>query len=272
MVLPSFASAADWEKTRDSLHQIAQVVGAIRAVCAEPLPNDLYFSLDLAAQGVSTKRMRCGGELRFEFDTLQLSFVRGCCKVFTLDTAGQSQLSLMRRLLAIFGDCGYGIQPSMKHISAEQKFEIDRGLAAAYFSALNGVYTALARFRAKLSGTMTPLVLWPHHFDLAFIWFPTAQADEHSAPQIAYGFSPFSPGLARPYIYAYAWSMPTGYLRLPLEAPARAVSEVYTGLYAAYDHLREREDFNGVVETMLLRYHQEAAARLPQADSHDECA
>ena len=78
--------------------------------------------------------------------------------------------------------------------------------------------------------------------------------------------------MARPYIYAYAWSMPTGYLRLPLEAPARAVSEVYTGLYAAYDHLREREDFNGVVETMLLRYHQEAAARLPQADSHDECA
>jgi len=268
MVLPSFASAANWEKTRDSLHQIAQALGAIGAVCADPLPNELHFSLDVAAQGVSTRIMRCGGELCFDFDTLQLSFVRGGCKVFTLDAAGQSQLSLMRRLLVIFGDCGYGIQPSMKHINAEQIFEIDRGLVAAYFSALNGVYTALARFRAKLSGTMTPLVLWPHHFDLAFIWFPRPQADEQSAPQIAYGFSPFSPGLEKPYLYAYAWSASTGYLRMPLQAPAQAVADVYTGLYAAYDDLRDRPDFNGVVAEMLLRYHQQAASKLPQADSH----
>ena len=265
MVLPSFASAANWEKTRDSLHQIAQVVGAIGAACADPLPNELHFSLDVSTRALSTREMQFGGELRFEFDTLQLCYVRGGYEVFRLDAPGHSQLSLMRRLLASFDECGYSIQPSMKHISAGQAFETDRELASAFASALDAVFTALARFRAKLNGTMTPLVLWPHHFDLAFICFATAEADEHSAPQIAYGFAPYSPGLEKPYLYAYAWSASTGYLRLPVEAPAQALNGAYTGLYAAYDDLRDRPDFNGVVEKMLLRYHQLAASGLSQA-------
>ena len=259
MAIPA---VANWEKTRNGLHQIVSVVGAIRVACSDPLPNDLHFSLDVSGNGVSTTRMRCGGELRFDFDELRLSFVRGNCTVFRLDIAGHSQISLLRRLLAIFGDCGYGIQPSMKHITGEAEFEIDRALAAAYSSTLNAVYTALARFRGKLSGYMTPLVLWPHHFDLAFIWFPSERRNEQTDPQIAYGFAPFSPGLERPYIYAYAWSKPTGYLQASLAEPAQAITEGYTGLYAAYDDFRGDHQFKAVIEKMLVNYHQLAVAQL----------
>ena len=115
------------------------------------------------------------------------------------------------------------------------------------------MFTALAKFRAKLNGCMTPLVLWPHHFDLAFIWFANDSMDEHSDSHIAYGFAPFSPGLERPYFYAYAWSQTTGYLQLPLAAPAQALSEAFTGLYAPYDALRKVSPFDAAVETMLTR-------------------
>ena len=259
MALPSLMN---WENTRDGLHQVAQVVGAVRVACSDPLPNDLHFSLDMTSSGFSSTTMRCGGVLEFNFDTLRLSFTRCDKTIFALEVQGNSQVSLTHKLLAAFADCGYSIAPSMKHITHEEELAIDPALARDSLSALDAMYTALARFRAKLAGFMTPLVLWPHHFDTAFIWFPTDQINEHSDPQIAFGFAPFSPGLERPYFYAYAWSEPTGYLELSLEAPARAISEGYTGLYAAYDNLRERDDFNSVVESILFQFQRLAAADL----------
>ena len=261
MALPALAK---WEATRDALHQIALIVGALRVACSDPLPNDLHFSLDVTADGISTTEMNCGGVLQFRFSDLQLSFARGGRRDFALDVAGHSQISLMRRLLERLADCGCEVQPSMKHITGETAFAIDRAQALEYAKTLSAVFTALARFRAKLSGCMTPLVLWPHHFDLAFIWFATERMDEQSDPQIAYGFAPFSPGLARPYFYAYAWSQPTGYLKMPLEAPVKALSEPFTGLYAPYDALREAPHFDAAVETMLMSYHRNASKQLPQ--------
>ena len=127
------------------------------------------------------------------------------------------------------------------------------------------MFTALARFRAKLSGNLTPLVLWPHHFDLGFIAFVSSDTDEHSAPQVAYGFAPCSDGLDRPYLYAYAWSKPTGYLAdISVPPPARAITQGYTGLYLAYDDLGHADHFNEFVELLLLRYHDSALRRLSQ--------
>ena len=259
MALPALEN---WEKTRVGLHQIAQTLGAIRVACSDPQPNDLHFSLSLSGEGVSTNRMRCGGELRFDFDELRLTFIRGSCRVFTLDVKGHSQVSLMASLLAIFGECGYSIGPSMKRITGEAPVEIERTQAGRYWRALSAVFDALAGFRAGLGGFSTPLVLWPHHFDLGFIWFPTAEADERVAPQIAYGFAPASPGLDEPYIYAYAWSQTQGYLDLPAQAPARATSDGYTGLYIAYDDLRAVDAFDERVAGLLTRYHALAAAQL----------
>ncbi|MCY3780917.1 MAG: DUF5996 family protein [Chloroflexi bacterium] len=259
MALPGLLN---WEHTRDALHQIAQVVGAVRSACSNPLPNDLHYSLDLTATGFSSTTMRCGGVLDFNFYTLRLSFCRCGRTVFSLDVRGHSQVTLARKLLATFADCGYSIAPSMKHITQDRTLKIDPSQAMDSLHALNALYRALARFRAKLAGFMTPLVLWPHHFDTAFLWFPTDQTGEHSAPQIAFGFSPFSPGLARPYIYAYAWSKPTGYLDMQLDPPARAITEGYTGLYAAYDDLKGVADFDSIIESLLLRYHSLAAAKL----------
>jgi len=259
MALPSLSN---WEGTRDALHQIALIVGAIRVACVDPQPNDLHFSLDLTDSGFSTATMRCGGVLEFDLESLQLRFLRCGATVFALSAPGHTQVSLAQDLVAIFQDSGYSISPSMKRITGSSALEIDAELAQDYLLALNRVYTALARFRARLGGFMTPLVLWPHHFDMGFIWFPGGGSDEHADPQIAFGFTPFSDGLERPYIYAYAWSEASGYVQAPVSAPARAITEGYTGLYAAYDDLRESGDFDHSVESMLLQYQRRASAQL----------
>ncbi len=252
----------NWDSTRDALHQIALVISAIRVACAEKQPNDLQYSLDVTASGLTTSRLNIGGELQFDITNLQLIYARDGRKAFILDVAGTSQKSLMSAVVGGFAALGIDISPAQTHITHEKRFEIERGLAANYVTLLDAVYTALSRFRARLSGCMSPLVLWAHHFDLAFIWFAGTSTDEHNDPQLAFGFAPCSPGLDRPYFYAYGWSPTAGYLEIPVSPPARAITEGYTGLYAGYDDLRTQDRFESEVERVLLDYHQLAKAKL----------
>ena len=92
MALPALSN---WEATRDALHQIALIMGAVRVACSDRLPNDLHFSLDVISDGISTTELHCGGVLQFNVEGLQLTFTRGGRRVFALDVAGHSQISLL---------------------------------------------------------------------------------------------------------------------------------------------------------------------------------
>ena len=251
-----------WDTTRDAFHQVALVLSAIRVACVEKQPNDLQYSLDITASGLTTSCLNIGGELQFDITNLQLIYARDGRNAFILDVEGHSQKSLMGAVVGSFEALGIDISPAQIHITQEKRFEIERDLAANYLTLLDAVYTVLSRFRARLSGCMSPLVLWAHHFDLAFIWFPVANMDEHNDPQLAFGFAPYSPGMDRPYFYAYGWSPTAGYLEIPVSPPARAISEGYTGLYAGYDDLPKEDSFDSEVERILLDYHQLAKAKL----------
>ena len=259
MPLPTLEN---WEAARDGLHQVALVVSAVRVAGLAALPNDLHFSTPLRAAGISTAELNFGGELCFDFADLRLVYRRDGAAVFALEVNGHTQTSLMAALLRAFAAAGVTIAPAMKRITGTSRLHIEPRLAADYWTVVDAVYTALARFRAKLSGFMTPLVIWPHHFDMAFLWFATPATREHSDPHLAVGFAPFSAGLERPYFYAYAWSAAGGYVQVPLAAPARAIDQPYVGLYAEYDRLRSAADFNAAVEQMFRAYHRRAAPAL----------
>jgi len=105
---------------------------------------------------------------------------------------------------------------------------------------------------------MSPIVLWPHHFDMSFLWFVTSNTDEHSAPHFNFGFAPFSDDIERPYFYAYAWGDKTGYVEVPLDPPARPSGRAWAGLYAEYDTLRNEPAFSETVEEMFAQFHTRA--------------
>ena len=258
----SLPALKDWDSTRDTLQQVALVLGAVRVGSVDPRPNDLHFSLDVTASGLTTAELSVGGELQFRIAEMELVYMRDGDDVFALSIAGHTQKSLLQAATAELAARGKTVEPALKHITFDVPLEFDRGLASDYLHVLDMVFAALARFRARLSGYLSPLVLWPHHFDMAFLLFPGDGQDEHKDPHLAFGFAPFSAGLDRPYIYAYGWSQKAGYLDIPLESPAQAVSDGYTGLYAAYDDLRLRPDFGAAIENMLLKYTRDAAKAL----------
>lgn len=255
-------SLENWDSTRDGLHQVALVLSAIRVCCVEPQPNSLQYSLGVTPAGLSTARLNIGGELRFDIADLRLVYWRDEGKGFEIDVAGADQQSLIDEVVGGFASLGIDISPPRTHITQSRRLEIEASLAGDYLTVLDAAHAALARFRAGLGGGLSPLVLWAHHFDLGFLWFPGASMDEQKDPQLAFGFAPCSPGLDRPYFYAYGWSPEAGYLALPVSAPARTESGSYTGLYAGYDDLDKGARFSSEVEGILLDYYALAKEQL----------
>jgi len=249
----------NWESTQSALHEVALVVGALRVASSDPLTNDMHYSLNVIRGGVSTNELKVGGELIFDFATFTLTYMRDEHASFTIHATGYNQQSLMQAVLDEFKRLGIELEPSMKLITSDKPFEVDMTIAGDYANLVDAVYTMLARFKAKLRGFMSPLVIWPHHFDIAFIWFATNSINEHKDPHMAFGFAPFSDGIDRPYFYAYGWSQTTGYVEVDVKSPAKAVTEGYTGLCADYDVLNTDDNMTQVVEQILLTHYKNVA-------------
>lgn len=234
----------DWETTRDSLHQAAQVLSVIKKTCIAPQPNALHLSMRIVPEGLTTGALSIG--------TFTLNFTTGAIDYYSTPDAQPTHvplaqhnprllpMQLMQEVAKSRPDQTLRVLP--KASDSTTPFKIDTELGAEYAAAQYTMFTALSRFRARITGLMTPLVLWPHHFDVSMLWFAPGgegKPDEQTVPHLNFGFAPFSDGFPRPYLYAYAWPTPKGLTRKRLPQPARWHNESWTGAVVDYDILRK---------------------------------
>lgn len=253
----------NWESTRDALHQAAQVLNAIKVPSVPRQSNFLHHSLHVEPTGLHTGPLSFGGTLQLNFgvsgplipDYPQIHWSRGDSESFTVPLSADTQKTLLAATLKGLADYGVQVTPRLDEIQHDKPFQIDAGQAVDYARVLNRVYTAMARFRGHLAGTMTPLVVWPHHFDLSMLYFVSG-SDEHSDPHLNFGFAPESPGLPRPYFYVYAYPMPESLLHTPLPEPAHWHTTGWTGVVLPYDSITSYGDPESFIENTLLEIHR----------------
>ncbi|PJF26151.1 MAG: hypothetical protein CUN53_09145, partial [Phototrophicales bacterium] len=147
---------------------------------------------------------------------------------------------------------GVAIAVGASELNDESPLLLDPGLAREYAETLFTIHTGIALFRARLKGLQTPLVVYPHGFDLSMIWFAGNAFDE-SQPHLNLGFSPGSPGLPRPYLYAYAHPLPQAYAPPPLPAPTVWHTQGWTGVVLPYDEFREQSNVSAYLVEMCER-------------------
>lgn len=255
MPLPALAN---WDSTRTGLHQAAQVVGAIRKTDATPLPNYLHYALEVVPEGVTSGELApsVGGELVLNFSQRAIIYTNPEGTVTSVPLEGHTQVSLMDAVLATMKEPGHPVQPDRSKITGAEPFNIHPDAAREYNQALYSIYIGFARFKARLFGTMSRMVVWPHGFDLSFLWFARG-FDESQDAHLNFGFSLGSPGFARPYIYAYAHPKPPGMFDIELPAGGRWNTDPWTGIALDYDALAVEADVEAVVEKSLLQIHTE---------------
>lgn len=252
----------NWESTRQTLHQAAQVIGGIKKVSVQPLLNYAHLGLYVTKDGLTTGSLSDGGELLLNFITSSVVYTCPKGDVSTVPLQDHSQSSLTESVLKVMADAGHpAANVDRASLDDQTLFALNPTIAADYQEALYAIYTAIARFRARLFGSVSPVIVFPHGFDLSFLWFKRG-SEERTDPHLNFGFSPGSAGFPRPYIYSYASPLPEGYFDVTLPAPARFTRDSWKGIVIDYDTLVSESDPETVIEQALIQIHAAVAPLL----------
>jgi hypothetical protein len=273
MTLPALPN---WEPTAHQLHKAAQLLGTLRLLCLKHVPNYLELAMKIVPEGLSTDVLPGGSEVVLDFHKVAMLIKSPAAEDHIIPLAGHNQAtlfaalvealqtselaslldstsegSIIDRLFSAIQAGSFAVTPKREDLTDTQSFEIDPKLSSTYGSALYAVFTGVARFRARLAGMMTPVVVWPEHFDLSFLWFAGEQPDDYK-PHLNFGFAPFSPGFPLPYLYTTAYPLPTGYQGPILPNYATWNTAGWNGVVVPYDTIAQAVDRVSFVEDACL--------------------
>lgn len=262
-----------------AIHQAAEIFGPIANAAREKRRNWLHMPMNVQAYGLSSGQYPKGSELKLNFREGAILYSRPNGDLVSFELKSYTQKSLFEGILAamqedeladFFADTKVDslaerlikkimahkpeiISSELEAVSHEDKLAYDIQLGSDYADSLYAVFTGVARFRARLDGHLSPIVVWPEHFDLSTLWFKDSEMDESKA-HINIGFAPYTPNqFERPYLYAYAYPFPDDFN--PPEAPAPAFwhREGWTGIVVHYDEIAKQEDSALFVEQICLK-------------------
>ncbi|MFZ4816078.1 MAG: DUF5996 family protein [Phototrophicaceae bacterium] len=274
----TFPPLADWQTTSLALHQAAMLIGPIHNALLPSRNNYLHLPLWVEPDGLSSQRLPQGGQLFVRFKDPAVIYRRLTQADVVFPLHEHTQRSLFEALLKeLYQDelshfCAgmptdaltNGMMTKLHANPARIEFlhlpdvthteplTVNRQTASDYADVLYGVYTGVARFRARLEGPMTPIVVWAEHFDLSTLWFhPENSAMDDTKPHINIGFAPYSTGqYEQPYLYFYAYPYPPDFTPPQLPAPAFWHTEGWQGVVVNYADIQQQADPIAFVERM----------------------
>jgi len=236
----------DGEPTRATLHAYAHAVGALPRAHAVAHPLWWHISLKVRPDGLVTEPMPlpAGGAAFVRMDPRDAMIVLetsgGEHRSFPMN-AGLSATEMGNALIAAGAEFGLSADYDRSKFEDEDPRPYVEGDAKQFFAALVAADGALAIQRNRLEGTVGPIQLWPHGFDLAFEWFGTrtVPAGEAEGPselpaQINLGFYP----AGEAYFYSNPWPF-EGDVLLDVDLPGGAEwnTEGWEGSILPYDEV-----------------------------------
>ncbi len=220
---------ADWRATRDTLHRYARVLGAIRAALTPKQKHWWHISLRVAPSGITTTEIPAGNkrfDLRLDLIAHRLVIQAIHAQPPHTPLGGQSSAVLGAQIVTALENLGIETGLDKTKLGDTAPAHYDRAAVERFWRALQRIDTILKRFQEKLETNTSPVQLWPHHFDLAMIWFSgrkvpdTDPADEEaSEEQMNFGFSTGDDGIPDPYFYVTAYPLPDRLVKLMTQYP-----------------------------------------------------
>ncbi len=255
----SFAPLRHWTETARALHQAAELVGPLHKALLEPRKNYLHLPMHVRPWGLESQPFPNGGVVQVDFREAQLRYLDGGGKADRFSLGDHTQAGLLEALLATLRknglaealDRGAG-EVDKEEFRHTEALAPNREEAARYADVQYRLFTGLARFRARLEGAMSPLIVWPHHMDLSTLWFHPSNPDmDEGQKHLNFGFAPFTAGQYElPYLYAYAYPYPETFEAPPVPAPAFWHQEGWRGVVVRYEDLIGAADPEAMVETL----------------------
>ncbi len=256
-MLPNLDNA---QPTLHNLHSAALLLKPLRQLFFERQPNFIHLGLKIVPNGVSTDLLPSGSEITLDYRHRAFIYQPASGTAVHIPISGRTQADLFETLLQTiyvgeltglishnagesFTDALFKAAPSLtnrsqpkrEEVSGQTPLQFDSASANAYAQAFDAIFTGMAKFKARLNGSLTPIVVWPEHFDASFLWFKDQPDEQH--PHLNFGFAPFSYGIDYPYLYAYAYPYPAQFDAPKLPDGARWNTEGWTGVVLPYSEI-----------------------------------
>lgn len=262
---------ADWQPTRDTITTYAKMLGKIRQAFTPPQKHWWHISLRAAASGLTTTPIPVAGftfEMLLDLTAHKLVVSTSRGEQWHQPLRGQSAAVFSQSTLAALAQLGVEPEIDRDQFSDATPGNYDVGMVERYWHALSQIDALFKQFKSELRRESSPVQLWPHHFDLAVVWFSgrlvpgVDPADEEQADeQMNFGFATGDEGIPDPYFYVTAYPTPAGLLDTPLPEDATWHSDGFTGAVLMYETLLNA-DAPGQKLLAFLRAAHQAGAEL----------
>jgi hypothetical protein len=277
----------EWRETRDTLQSYARVIGKIRQALTPPQKHWWHASLRVDGVGLTTTPMLVpttvgenGRSLTFLLDLVnhqtRLTTSQGQTQAIPLE--GQSLAEFCQQIKAALAAFGLTItfDDSVCSSAAKRVDEAgvdeagvyDKTAVSRYWQTLSRIDLLFKQFRHGFREESSPVQLWPHHFDLALLWFsgrlvPDQDPDdpEYADEQMNFGFVTGDDSIADPYFYATAYPTPDAFTEQPLPDGAYWHMAGWTGAILPYAMLTQVDTPDDLLLNFLQTTHR-AGSRL----------
>lgn len=241
---------SEWKDTRDIVQSYARLLSDIKSTFTPHQKNWEEHGLKIYAKGLTTTTIPVIVKEHIETLDLNLNLIDHSLKIFcgssrkSVSLENQSALSFAKETVKILNDLGVEYSFDEKKFSTENSVGYSRDKAAGYWSVLKQVYFTFLRFKGGIMEETSNINFWPHHFDLAMLWFsgkliPDQDPSnwDYSREQMNFGFSTGDDGITEPYFYITAYPFNEKLLESELPSNAQWHTEGWNGAVLKYSEL-----------------------------------
>lgn len=236
---------SEWEPTRDTLHQFARILGALRGSYMPKSKHWWHITLSVSARGLTTTPFPIAGQsLEMILDLAAHRLVIQSSEGWDASQAlaGQSPASLCRWINTTFAAGEATLEPDiLARFDGESILPYDPEAMGRFRRVINWVDAAFKTFKGMLREETSPVQMFPHHMDVSMNWFSgrlvpgVDPADEESADeQMNFGFVTGDASVPDAYFFATAYPVPDNWTDLPLPKGAYWHTEGWSGAVLPY--------------------------------------
>jgi hypothetical protein len=213
--------------TRDYLQEVVLVIGSLQRAFIPKDPHDWHYGLEVGLRGPLTQPLTIAGtDVRASLDLVRSKVRLGGSSWSLKYYSAPEILNNIQIWLESRGVNKRLQQPEFK--TQTRHFDVQQ--ATDYATALWWMHEQFKKVQEDLDeGFTSPILLYPHHFDLSLVWFPF-----NDKRQLAIGFSTGDETIIEPYLYLTAYPEPAGFTKLTLPKGAHWQSTGFSGAILPY--------------------------------------
>lgn len=231
--------------TRDYLRDVTLIIGSLQRAFLPEHPRSWQHGLDINMRGPASQTFVAGGKEYLVLLDLVTHKLRLDGNKWQLDQYGTPEL--LNNVKFWLKSKGLDVELDEPELSGKGVFDTDS--SNAYAEALWWCEKQFRALPGKLKGgVFSPILLYPHHFDLSLVWFP--HGDDK---QFGLGFSTGDKDIKGAYIYLTAYPEPDGFTQIDLPEGAYWQAQGFSGAILPYSALRASDAPEKLISDFALK-------------------